>query len=114
MSEIADLTVANLTAYATSGLHRIVDRVVVDLNGYEFFNCPVAEMGDNVQVEIPTSIAFDAKSKSWNVMIARTERNILFDSPRPSGRHYQLRRNMDEPHKSEIAEPDAALDRGNM
>lgn len=107
---IADLTVVSLTVYTTSDLHRIVDRVVIDLNGYEFFNCPVAVMDEIASVEIPSSIAFDAKSKTWKVAIAKTERNILFDSPRPSGRHYQLRRNIGEAHKSEIAEPRAATD----
>jgi hypothetical protein len=111
---IADLTVVNLTVYVTSGLHRIVDRVVVDLNGYEIFNCPVAVIDEKATIEIPTSIAFDAKSKTWKVAIARTERNILFDSPRPSGRHYLLRRNTDRPQQSEIAEPDASPDRGGI
>jgi len=67
-------------------------------------------MGQNAPIEIPTSITFDAKSKSWRVAIAPTERNILFDSPRPSGRHYQLSRNIAEPHKLENAEQDAAAD----
>jgi hypothetical protein len=89
-----------------------VDRVVVDLNGYEIFNCPAAVIDEKATIEIPTSIAFDAKSKTWKVAIAKTERNILFDSPRPSGRHYQLRRNIDRPQQSEIAEPDASPDRG--
>lgn len=38
---IADLTVLRLSAHLTSGLHQIVDRVVIDLNGYEIFNCPI-------------------------------------------------------------------------
>lgn len=89
---IADLTVIHLTAHLTSGLHRLVDRVVIDTNGYEIFNCPIDVATEQSSVEIPASIAFDAKSKTWVAAIHKAERNVLFDPPRPSGRHYQLRR----------------------
>ena len=89
---IADLTVIRLTAYITSGLHRLVDRVVIDTNGYEMFNCPIDVATEQVAVEIPGTIAFDAKSKTWIAAINKAERNVLFEPPQPSGRHYQLRR----------------------
>lgn len=89
---IADLTVIHLTAHVTSGLHRLADRVVIDANGYELFNCSTDVAAEQAAVEIPGSIAFDAKSKTWFAAISKAERNVLFDPPRPSGRHYQLRR----------------------
>ena len=63
---LADLTVISLKVYATPALHSMVDRLVVDLNGYEFFNCPAAACDARLPtVEIPTKIASNATSKTW-------------------------------------------------
>ncbi len=89
---VADLTTIRLTVFITAGLQGLANRIAVDANGYELFNCAIASTNETSSVEIPESITFDAKSKKWMVAISSAERNLLFEPPSPSGRHYQLRR----------------------
>jgi hypothetical protein len=89
---IADLTVIHLTVFMTAGLQGLANRVVVDANGYELFNCPVVGTTEVSSIKIPKSIGFDADSKKWIVAVSSTNRNLMFEPPSPSGRHHQLLR----------------------
>ncbi|GMU80863.1 MAG: hypothetical protein AMXMBFR47_07340 [Planctomycetota bacterium] len=90
--KVADLTVVFLTVYATPGILPIVDRVLVDLNGYELFNCPVSGIATNIPVEIPTSIPI--APKAWDIVVKNAERDVWFDALVRSGRHHRLKRNV--------------------
>ena len=89
---IADLTIIHLTVYMTSGLLGLVNRIVVDANGYKLFNCPVADTTEASSIEIPKSIAFDSESKKWVEAVSGADRNLMFEPPSPSGRHHPLLR----------------------
>ena len=89
---IADLTVVRLTAHITGGLYPLVDRLAIEANGYELFNCPIEVDAKPGSVEIPEGIPFNSKSKTWLAAIRGAARNVLFDPPLPSSRYHQLRR----------------------
>ena len=89
---IGDLTTVHVTAYATPGILDRIARVVVDLNGFELFNCSASVGPEDSSVEIPSGIPFGGTPRVWKQVVENVERNILFDPPRPSGRHFQLRR----------------------
>lgn len=89
---IADLTVLHLTAHLTEGLYRLANRVIVDANGYELFNCPLGAATKTSPVDLPETIAFDAKAKTWIAAISGVKCDLMFDPLRPSGRYFRLRR----------------------
>lgn len=89
---IADLTTIGLTVFITSGLQDVIHRIVVDANGYEMFNSAVDPTTETSTIEIPKNIAFDSESRKWIIAVSSAERNLIFNPPSPSGRHYQLRR----------------------
>ena len=50
---IADLSIIHLTVYMTADLLNLANRIVVDANGYELFNCPLGGTTEASSIEIP-------------------------------------------------------------
>ena len=83
---IADLSMISFSAFVTEGLYPFVRRLIVDANGYELFNCPAATTVDESSVELPDSLAVDAKTAKWFQIANDVKREVTFEPPAPSGR----------------------------
>ena len=89
---IADLSIIHLTVYMTADLLNLANRIVVDANGYELFNCPLGGTTEASSIEIPKSITFDSGAKKWVEAVSGADRNLIFEPPIPSGRYHPLLR----------------------
>jgi hypothetical protein len=89
---IADLTILHVEAFCTGGFQGKVRRVAIDANGYELFGHEPDCQGQAEGLEWPKDLPYDAASRQWLCLIAKKQRNLLFEAPRPSGRFFPLRR----------------------
>ena len=76
----------------TEGIYRLASRAVIDANGFELFDSPIAITTDAVSVDIPDAVPLDMSQMRWYEAIRDVGRNLLFDPPLPSGRYQELRR----------------------
>ncbi len=89
---IADLSMISFSAFATEGLYPYIRRFIVDANGYELFNCSAATVVDESSVELPDTLAGDAKNAKWFRVVNQVMHELTFAPPAPSGRLLPLHR----------------------
>lgn len=86
LARLIDIVAIATQAICTDDLFDSVSRVMVDVNGYELFNCPRGD-GDEMSVPvIPHELGFAAATKKWRRLVRFKERMILAQPLRRSPR----------------------------
>jgi hypothetical protein len=83
---IADLTVVAFEAICTEGIRQKINRVMVDVNGYELANHGPDGWEEVTTVKWPEPLAYDAPGHKWLSLVSLKQHNLLFTQPKPSGR----------------------------
>jgi hypothetical protein len=82
---IAHLTSVHLSAYCTDGIRKNIQRLAVDVNGYELFSCEADGCGPAESLSWPEKLSYDAKAHHWCSLLSRSERNLRFAPLQPAG-----------------------------
>lgn len=89
---IAHLTSVELTAFCTEGIHNKIQRLAVDVNGYELFLCEANGSGQAKTLSWPEKISFDPKAYKWMSLVKTVERNLLFSPLQPTRKFAPLQK----------------------
>ena len=83
---IADLSVISLTVYLSKKLYPLVERILVDANGYELFNYSISNQTNEAVIDLPDQIPVPIKDLKWMKSSSSIKRDFIFELPVLSGR----------------------------
>lgn len=83
-TSISNLTKVYLSVMCTEGILSKINRVFVDINGYEFFNFLPKKNSDRPNLKWPENYSGEYKDTNWFFLHDCNERNLLFYPPQRS------------------------------
>lgn len=84
--KMTDLSSLALSVFASEGFSVRLKRVLVDGNGYELFDCPTGVPRESELPQFPDSIHEGIPKTRWQQVVFDSQRELLFDPPKKSGR----------------------------
>ena len=83
---LIDLMFLRLEAICTKSIRSRVQKIAIDVNGYELFKCAPDSEAQVVAPTVPPGVDFNPSAYEWVRLIRLAHRDCFFDPPRPSGR----------------------------